>query len=72
MSIRSTKSPDGLRRRRRRSRHVTVELISHPEIARLEARDEALRAEIRSLQQQLDGNRKLLFDFVEAYGSTRR
>jgi len=47
-------------------------MISHSEVARLEARDESVRDEIKQLRRELDGLRKILFDFTEAYGPARR
>ena len=68
----STPSPNKLRLRRRRQQHVTVELISHSEVARLEACDDALRAEIAQLQKQLDANRALLYEFMSLHKPDRR
>ena len=63
---------DKPRKRRRSERRIVVEMISHAEIARLEARDEAVRAEISQLRGEVNGLRKLLFDFAEAYGPPGR
>lgn len=63
---------DKPRKRRRSERRIVIEMISHAEIDRLEARDEAVRAEISQLRGEVNGLRKLLFDFAEAYGPPGR
>lgn len=53
-------------------RRIIVEVISHADVARLEARDEDLRREIAQLKSELDGLRRRLFEIMEAIGDIRR
>ena len=53
-------------------RRIIVEVISHADVARLEARDEELRRENAQLRSELDGLRRRLYEIMEAIGDIRR
>lgn len=53
-------------------RRIIVEVISHADVARLEARDEDLRRENAQLKAELDGLRRRLYEIMEAIGDIRR
>ena len=53
-------------------RRIVVEVISHSDVARLEARDEDVRAEVNQLRGEIDGLRRTLYDIMNAIGDLRR
>lgn len=53
-------------------RRIVVEVISHSDVARLEARDEAVKAEVAQLRNELNGLRMRLYEIMEAIGDIRR
>lgn len=53
-------------------RRIVVELISHSDVARLEARDDAIREEIVQLRKELNAFRMRLYEVMEAIGDLRR
>lgn len=53
-------------------RRIVVELISHSDVARLEARDDAIREEIAQLRKELNASRMRLYEVMEAIGDLRR
>lgn len=53
-------------------RRIVVELISHSDVARLEARDDAIREEIAQLRRELNASRMRLYEVMEAIGDIRR
>lgn len=53
-------------------RRIVVELISHSDVARLEARDEAIREENAQLRRELNALRTRLYEVMEAIGDIRR
>ena len=53
-------------------RRIVIEVISHSDVARLEARDDAIREEIAQLRKELNASRMRLFEVMEAIGDLRR
>lgn len=53
-------------------RRITIELISHSDVARLEARDEAVKEEVAQLRKEMNGLRMRLYEIMEAIGDLRR
>lgn len=53
-------------------RRIVVEVVSHSDVARLEARDEAVKAEVAQLRSELNGLRMRLYEIMEAIGDIRR
>lgn len=53
-------------------RRIVIELVSHTDVARLEARDEAIKAENAQLRKELNAVRARLYELMEAIGDLRR
>lgn len=53
-------------------RRIVIELISHSDVARLEARDDAIREENAQLRRELNSLRARLYELMEAIGDLRR
>ena len=53
-------------------RRIVIEVISHSDVARLEARDDAIREEIAQLRKELNASRMRLYEVMEAIGDLRR
>ena len=50
----------------RPERRIVIELVSAADVARLEARDEAVRAEVCQLQKRLEGLHSTVYELLEA------
>lgn len=50
----------------RPERRIVIELVSAADVARLEARDEAVRAEVRQLEKRLEGLHSTVYELLEA------
>ena len=50
---------------------VVVELVQSADVARLEARDEALRQEIKQLEKKIEGLHRTLYESLEALAKFR-
>ena len=53
-------------------KRIIVEVISHADVARLEARDEELRSEIKRLEGKVDGLHRTIYELIEAIGKLRK
>lgn len=53
-------------------RRIVIELVSHADVARLEARDDAIKAENAQLRKELNAVRARLYELMEAIGDLRR
>lgn len=51
---------------------VVVEVISSADVARLEARDDDLRSEIRQLRSENEGLRRSFYELLEVFGDIKR
>lgn len=51
---------------------IVVELVSSADVARLEARDEALRNELQQLRRENEGLRRSFYELLEAFGDVKR
>lgn len=51
---------------------IVVEVVSHADVARLEARDEEIRKEIARIEGRLDGLHQTLYEMMEALGGLRK
>lgn len=50
---------------------IVVEVVSHADVARLEARDEDIRKEISRVEGKLDGLHRTLYELLESIGKLR-
>lgn len=50
---------------------VVVELLQSADVARLEARDEALRQEIQQLERKIEGLHRTLYESLDVISSFR-
>lgn len=50
---------------------IIVEVVSHADVARLEARDEEIRKEISRVEGKLEGLHRTLYEVIEAIGNAR-
>lgn len=50
---------------------VVVELLSSADVARLEARDEDLRREIKQLRAENEGLRRSFYELLEVFGDIK-
>lgn len=51
---------------------IIVEVVSHGDVARLEARDEDLRKEILRQDAKIEGLHRTIYELLEAIGELRR
>ena len=50
---------------------IVLEVVSPEVVSRLEARDDALRAEISQLENKLEGLHRTIYELLETIGSLR-
>lgn len=50
---------------------IIVEVISHADVARLEARDEELRGEIKRLEDKVDGLHRTIYEILDVIKKLR-
>ena len=53
------------------SMKIVVELVQSADVARLEARDEELRKEIKQLEKKIEGLHRTLYESLEAVARIR-
>ena len=53
------------------SMKIVVELVQSADVARLEARDEELRKEIKHLEKKIEGLHRTLYESLEAVARIR-
>ena len=53
-------------------RRIVVEIVSHSDVSRLEARDDAIKEEVAQLRKELNAFRMRLYEVMEAIGDIRR
>lgn len=51
---------------------IVVELVSSADVRRLEACDEDLRNEVKRLERLIEGQRRTIYELIEALGDLRR
>ncbi len=56
----------------RPERRIVIELVSAADVARLEARDEAVREEIRQLEKRFEGLHKTVYELLEVLNGLQR
>ena len=52
-------------------KRIIVEVISHADVARLEARDEELRSEIKRLEGKVDGLHRTIYEILDVIKKLR-
>lgn len=50
---------------------IIVEVVSHADVARLEARDEDIRKEVARVEQKIEGLHRTLYEVIDAIGKLR-
>lgn len=50
---------------------IVVEVVSHADVRRLEARDDDVLAEVRRLESKLDGLHRTIYEVMEAMSNLR-
>lgn len=50
---------------------IIVEVVSHADVSRLEARDDDVMSEVRRVEAKLDGLHRTLYEVMEALGNLR-
>lgn len=50
---------------------IIVEVVSHADVARLEARDDDIRKEISRVDDRITGLHKTLYELIETIGKLR-
>lgn len=53
------------------SQRIVVELMSSADVKRLEGSDEALRAEIKRVEDKVDGLHRTMYELMEAISNLR-
>ena len=48
------------------SKRIIVEVVSHADVTRLEARDEDLRKEIKELERKIEGLHRSFYELLES------
>lgn len=51
---------------------IIVEVVSHADVARLEARDEEIRQLVQSYDKRIEGLHRTLYEVIEAIGKYHR
>lgn len=52
-------------------KRIVIEVISHPDVARLEARDEELRSEIKRVEGKVDGLHRTIYEILDVIKKLR-
>lgn len=55
----------------RESPRIIIEMVSHADVARLEARDEDIRAEVKALERKLEGLHRTMYELIDTIASLR-
>lgn len=50
---------------------IVVEVVSHADVRRLEARDDDVLAEVRRVESKVDGLHRTIYELMEALGNLR-
>lgn len=50
---------------------IVVEVVSHADVERLEARDDDIRLEIKRLEDKLEGLHRTIYDLMDAISHLR-
>lgn len=50
---------------------IVVEVVSHADVKRLEARDDDVLAEVRRVESKVDGLHRTIYELMEALGNLR-
>lgn len=51
---------------------IVVQVVSHADVARLEARDEDIRKLIEAQDKRIEGLHRTLYEVIEAFSSNHR
>lgn len=56
----------------RSERRIVIEVLSPEVVQRLEARDDAVRAELQALERKVEGLHATMYELLEAFGDLKR
>lgn len=51
---------------------IVVEVVSHADVARLEARDEEIRQEIAAVSRKMEGLHRTFYEFLQELADKRK